>query len=163
VPPPFIPPLSMCPTHREVPQCPPLHILSEHGRRRATSSPDLAEAPPPRPSSVSTTVGSSLVTFSMSHPSPQPFRAAGPFHYCRQPPHWLAIDEPPLPNREPPPHRRHTIWVSPRPVLFAWCTPQEPPAFSMETRHHSGHFPATARRGPAPGQHTVIALMRRTR
>jgi hypothetical protein len=56
---------------------------------------------PPSPSSVSATASSNLTIFAISHPSPQPCRAAGPFPRRRQPRHRLAIDEPLPPNREP--------------------------------------------------------------
>jgi hypothetical protein len=42
--PPFVPPLSTCPTHREAPQHPPLHVLSEHDHRRGASSSDFGRS-----------------------------------------------------------------------------------------------------------------------
>jgi hypothetical protein len=93
----------------------------------------LVEAPPSRPSSVSTAMSSSLTTFAMSHPSPQPSRAAGPFHLRLQPPCWLTVDKPPSPNREPPPHYRQPSRVSPSLRHLGQCHPAAFPVLSVKT------------------------------
>jgi hypothetical protein len=89
-------------------------------RARTLERRNHTRAPPP--SSVSVATSSNLITFAISHPSPQPCRVAGPFPSHHRPPRRLAVDEPPPPNREPQPPHRCTIWVSSRPHLLARCT-----------------------------------------
>jgi hypothetical protein len=86
----------------------------------------LVEAPPSRPSSVSTAMSSSLTTFAMSHPSPQPSRDAGPFHLRLQPPRWLTVDK-------PPPHYRQPSRVSPSLRHLGQCHPAAFPVLSVKT------------------------------
>jgi hypothetical protein len=112
------------------------------------------------PSLVRTTTSSSLVTFAMSHPSPQPYCATGPFHLCLQPSHRLAVDEPPSPNCEPPPRHREPSHMSPSLRHLARHHPATFPVLSMKTSSRTHRRWARGSHATARALHVVTERAR---